>query len=171
VRLHILTACTRPHNLPALAESIEAATVAPWEVCWHIRFDAALEHIGGQRLKNQMLDQITDGWVVFLDDDTVMHPLLMERIGEHSYADAVVVSQDRADGRHLTAARDQLRVGDVDIGQAVIRRKLIAGHRIPETYEGDGEFLAAVLSAERALAVVFLRETLSAHNALEGMPA
>lgn len=166
--MHVLTACTRPHNLPLLAESLEAAACDPWEICWHIRFDPQLEHVGGQRLKNQMLDQITDGWVAFLDDDTTMHPELLQRVAFCMAGDAVVVSQDRADGRHLKAARANVRVGHIDIGQAVIRRSAIGDHRIPEHYEGDGRFLADVLAG---LATVFVTDVLSHHNALEGVAA
>jgi hypothetical protein len=123
MRAHIVTACTRPHNLPLMAESIEAATCEPWEVHWHIRFDSALQHVGGQRLKNQMLDQIEDGWVCFLDGPQV-----------------------------LAAAHEHLQVGSVDIGQAFIARSLIGNTRIPEHYEGDGVFLQAVLASWPAVA-------------------
>jgi hypothetical protein len=170
VRAHILSACTRPHNLPALAESIEAAACEPWEVCWHIRFDSALEHVGGQRLKNQMIDQITDGWVCFLDDDTTMHPEFLRQMADAvTDAGAVVVSQWRENGQVLVAAREHLKVGSVDIGQAFIARALIGAHRIPEHYEGDGEFLAAVLRERDAVA--FLPDILSRHNALDWIAA
>jgi hypothetical protein len=156
--------------MPALAESIEAATCDPWEVCWHIRFDSGLQHVGGQRLKNQMLDQISDGWVCFLDDDTTMHPEFLRQMGEAvTDAGAVVVSQQRQNGQVLVAAHEHLKVGSVDIGQAFIARALIGEHRIPEHYEGDGEFLAAVLDAWPAVA--YLPDILSEHNALEGVPA
>jgi hypothetical protein len=166
MRAHVLTACTRPGNLRAVAESIMAATCDPWDVTWHIRFDPAQQHVGGQRLKNEMLDQIEDGWVCFLDDDTTMHPEFLQRMAEAvKDSGAVVVSQQRQDGRVLVAAHEHLQVGLVDIGQAFIARSLISGTRIPEHYEGDGMFLQAVLANWPAVA--YLPEILSEHNALE----
>jgi hypothetical protein len=152
-----------------MAESIEAATCDPWEVHWHIQFDAALQHVGGQRLKNQMLDQIEDGWVCFLDDDTTMHPEFLHRMAEAvKDTGAVVVSQQRQNGQVLAAAHEHLQVGSVDIGQAFIARSLIGSTRIPEHYDGDGMFLAAVLTNWPAVA--YLPDVLSEHNALEGVP-
>jgi hypothetical protein len=166
MRAHIITACTRPGNLPAVAESIMAATCDPWDVTWHIRFDPEQQHVGGQRLKNEMLDQIEDGWVCFLDDDTTMHPDFLRRMAEAvKDAGAVVVSQQRQNGMVLVAADGHLQVGSVDIGQAFIARSLIGTHRIPEHYEGDGMFLQAVLAGHYF--VTYLPDVLSEHNALE----
>lgn len=162
--MHVLTACSRPGLLPAVARSIDIASNVAWEVCWHVRLDFARTHVGGQRLKNMMLDQIEDGWVCFLDDDTLMHPELLRRAAQYQDADAVVVSQRRADGRVLRSGRENVRVGSIDIGQALIRRDTVGDHRLPEMYEGDGVFLMAVLSAPT---VVFLPDVLSDHNALE----
>jgi hypothetical protein len=170
MRAHVLTACTRPHNLPVVAESIMAATCDPWDVTWHIRFDPAQQHVGGQRLKNEMLDQIEDGWVCFLDDDTTMHPEYLRRMAEAvKTAGAVVVAQQRQNGMVLTAAQEHLKVGAVDIGQAFISRPLIGTHRIPEHYEGDGVFLQAVLAGHYF--VTYLPDILSEHNALEAVAA
>lgn len=168
-RLHVLTACSRPENLARVGESIGAATCESWEVCWHVRFDLAREHVGGQKLKNDMLDQIGDGWVYFLDDDTVMHPDLLRVLAENVRADAVVVSQQRSDGPVLRAASTNLRVGFVDIGQAVLRRDLIGNARIPTTYVGDGVFLSELLSGH--VGVAYLDAILSYHNALESVAA
>jgi hypothetical protein len=173
MRAHVLTACTRPQNLDLVAESIMAATCDPWDVTWHIRFDPEQQHVGGQRLKNEMLDQIEDGWVCFLDDDTTMHPEFLRRMAEAvADAGAVVVSQQRQGGHPfyggvLVAAHENLQVGSVDIGQAFIARSLIGPHRIPEDYEGDGMFLNAVLANWPAVA--YLPDVLSEHNALEAV--
>ncbi len=167
MKLHILTACTRPQNLPALADSVLAALCEPWEVCWHIRFDPAREHLGGHKLKNDMLAQIDDGWVVFLDDDTVMHPELLRHVAEHLDAAGVVVSQDRTAslGHMLWAIPQNMRLGGVDIGQVVLTRELIGDAQQPEYYGGDGTFLQGILQGRSD--VVYLSETLSLYNALE----
>src|SRR5512132_2800574 len=112
MRLHVLTAVTRPGNLGLLAESIAAASIPEVGIVWHWCFDPERTAVGGQRLKNEMLDQISDGWVCFLDDDNVMHPDFVRRVHEHKDADAVVVCQQRhSDGRTLVAGPGELRVG------------------------------------------------------------
>jgi hypothetical protein len=170
MRLHVLTAVTRPGYLPLLAESIaDASAPDTFDVCWHWRFDTDRRHVGGQALKNEMLDGISDGWVWVLDDDTLVHPLLFatvaDAIREAPRARAVVVSQSRTDGRVLHAHEDNVRVGSIDIGQAVLRRDLIGTLRIPETYEGDGELLEALLPS--CAGVLYIDEVLSCHNALD----
>jgi hypothetical protein len=169
--MHVLTACTRPQNLPLLATSIQNAMCEPWEVCWHIRFDPAGEHLGGHKLKMDMLAQITDGWVVFLDDDTLMHMDVLQRVADHSDAAGVVVSQDRTAslGHMLWAAPQNMRLGGVDIGQVVLRRELIGDAEMPPYYGGDGTFLASILQNRDD--IVYLDEVLSLYNALEAATA
>lgn len=167
MNLHILTACTRPGNLRAVAESIADALLATdqVEVDWHIRFDLDQQHVGGQHLKNEMLNDIVSGWVWILDDDTRVHPDLFRQLGEvcKPGVSAVVFSQQcsRHETRHTN--RGTLMVGGIDAGQAVMRRDLIGGYRIPLSYDGDGHFLVKVLDDER---VLFLDEVLCYHNRL-----
>jgi hypothetical protein len=165
MKLHVLTAVTRPENLPRLAASL-AVAAPPVEIIWHWRFDPELGNVGGQALKNAMLDEIEDGWCWILDDDTVAHPLLFERLTEviDSETQAVVVNQERADGRYLVARPEDVRAGWIDAGQAILRRDLIGDHRLQPSYIGDGLLLEEILpSCEN---VVYLNETLSYHNAL-----
>jgi hypothetical protein len=170
MRLHVLTAVTRPGNLPLLAESLADSTTPDVDLCWHWRFDLERRHIGGQHLKNLMLGVIRDGWVWVLDDDTLVHPLMLATIANvvegSPHVRAIIVSQERSDGRVHSAREDNVRVGSIDIGQAVLRRDLIGTLRIPETYEGDGEFLISLLST--CANVVYVDQPLSLHNALSG---
>lgn len=166
--LHVLTAVTRPHNLPVLQASIAAAATDDVHVIWHQRSDPDRTAVGGQRLKNEMLDEIDNGWVYVLDDDTIMHPDLLRTIFLYRKADAILVAQERVD-RVLHPAPANLQVGEVDIGQAVLRRDLIGLERIPEVYEGDGIFLRGLLA--EAPGVVFVDRVLSTHNALERVAA
>lgn len=160
--LHVITACTRPANLPVMAESLGCWHRA--DLIWHIRFDFNHEHIGGQAVKNAVLEEISDGYVLFLDDDTIAHPKLWKRFLAHDGADAVVVTQRHSVLGLLRAAPENVQIGTIDIGQAIIKRSVIGKHRIPETYAGDGEFLHAILPNCDA---VYLDEVLSFHNALE----
>lgn len=177
MKLHVLTAVTRPENLLVIGESIWAASdKAPdVHVVWHRYPDVAREHIGGQRPKNEMLDEIEDGWVCILDDDTVMHPRFLRRVSfvlatqplVEQECRAIVVSQKRTTGVIMQASAANAVVGKIDAGQAVLRRDLIGVYRIPETYAGDGMWLETLLRDRPD--VHYMREVLSLHNALSGV--
>jgi hypothetical protein len=172
VSLHIITAVTRPENLERISDSIAQALVN-WPdgtaVEWHLRYDLERQHVGGQALKNAMLDEIRDGWCWVLDDDTLAHPdvfrVVTRAIDRHPTR-AVIVSQQRTDGRVLQAVPEHMVPGMVDIGQAFLRRDLIGDDRIPIDYNGDGMFLQTVLAKTRP---TYLPDVVSLHNALSGV--
>jgi hypothetical protein len=177
MRLHVLTAVSRPENLPEIAWSImEAAKKAPTvDWIWHQRLDRERRWVGGQRLKNEMLNDITDGWVCILDDDTVMHPDFLRRVSfvlatqplVERECRAIIVSQKRTTGVIMRASPENAVVGKIDAGQAVLRRDLIGDTRIPETYAGDGAWLETLLTGRND--VHYMRDVLSLHNALSGV--
>lgn len=168
MRLHVVTAITRPANLGEIAASLAAAcATARVDLAWHWRFDWQREHVGGQKLKNDALDAIADGWVWMLDDDTIAHSEILQAWAQHARHDgvrAVVFGQSRADGRILVADSDNARRGSIDIGQAFLRRDAIGEHRLPEHYDGDGMFLEAILPSANA---IYDNRLLSFHNRLE----
>jgi hypothetical protein len=105
-RLHIIMACARPWNIPRLAPAyLERMEAHPFEVRWHILLQGPEPDPKGVAKTNEALDQIRDGWVLTLADDTDQHPSLFRRLGEviatHPQAGAVVFSQDRHRGRHI----------------------------------------------------------------------
>jgi len=172
VILHVLTACTRPWNLSKISPTLEQAALGtPWQVHWHIGFDPQRAHIGGQGVKNRLLEGISEGWVWILDDDTTVHPDLLRRVGEEIERDpslqAVVVSQKRPEGV-LVADPVNVRVGHIDSGQVVLHRGLIGGTQLLDKHDADGHFFEALL--RDAPGVSYLNEILCFHNALEGEP-
>jgi hypothetical protein len=162
VKLHVLTAVTRPENLSAIGHSLFDNHDDGWEISWHL-MHANQEHVGGQYLKNLMLDEVEDGWVYILDDDTIMHAdfqrVTHETISDRSWARALVFAQRRPEG----VVQPEMTRGMIDIGQALIRRDAIAETRIPELYDGDGWFLTKVLGGND---VVWIETVLSHYNAL-----
>ena len=82
--LHILTAVTRPHNLPQMAESLIPAASVGVELVWHLGYDLERKHIAGQAVKNRLLDTISapQEWVWILDDDNTAHPNFFRRLAE-----------------------------------------------------------------------------------------
>lgn len=171
MRLHILTACSRDWNIPAVARSIMVAAAGhdDLEIIWHIRKDERKRFVGGQVLKSLMIDQIHDGWVWVLDDDTVVHPELFTALlsGDLTGKKAVIVSQERPDLGHVLRAVEGCAVrGNIDAGQAIIRREAIGYFRFKDYYEGDGEFIEAVVDSLAPTEVLYLDRPLSLYNAL-----
>lgn len=169
--LHILTACSRPERLPRLAQAIaQAAQDAPGvAVRWHVAFDLERRHVGGQAVKNQLLDSIPaddPGWVWICDDDNIPHPDFFPRLAALAAGEVMIggylFAQQRGPaegGRVLPAAAP--RVGYVDAAQLVARRAYIGGHRIPEAYDGDG---AWILGMYLPFAVALWDEPLTLYN-------
>ena len=171
MRLNILTAVSRPENLSLMADSLAAAAQrAPnVDVCWRWRFDLDRMNIGGQAVKNELIEQVPSGeWLWVLDDDTLAHDevLWLAQQFEATH-DALIVSQRRNAREVLLARPENMVVGMCDIGQAFLRRDLIGDHRIPIDYNGDGMFLEAVLAD--AGSVMYHPAVFSLHNAISGV--
>jgi hypothetical protein len=167
-KLNILTALSRPENLPWLSSSISLVD-RYFELKWWIigpeelRSSAAahlggviphayLAHepsVGGQMQKNCALDQIADGWCWILDDDNTanlaMFPVLASTLATEPWARAVVFSQCMKNGAlRLVAAHENTKLCHIDAAQFVLRRDLIGDYRIPNHYCGDGEFIETI---------------------------
>lgn len=163
LKLSVITACTRPQNLGTIAISIFAGQPEQMHINWLVRRDL-IPAVGGQAVKNALLDEFEDGWVCFLDDDTIMHPSFKERIsGEVAKGgvDMILYGQKRGPNDFPP----QPRRGTIDIGQVCVRRERIDGLRIPEEYDGDGAFIEELVHAYGA-EIVVLDEVLSFYNAL-----
>lgn len=103
MNLHIITRCTRPHNLNEVKESVYSSTL--FQVTWWVIFDTRVvkdvdadfladltSHQGvplflkgedgdyGHSLLSTVLDKIDDGFVYFLDDDNVIHKDFYEKV-------------------------------------------------------------------------------------------
>lgn len=179
VSVHILTPVTRPANLTELMTSVAGALVnAPAvRVTWHIALDLHREHVGDWALRNAMLDQISDGWIWMLDDDTLAHPLVLRRLSEHQDVDGLAFSQDgRKDDWYAgTSDRDRLMSGDrredlqphhsvFDTGMAILRRSLFGDYRFKEVRAADGLLWEDVIKPAENIA--YLDEVLGSYNAL-----
>jgi hypothetical protein len=158
--LHILTACSRTEGLAAIAATLADAP-AELRITWHVGYDLTRQHVGGQAIKNHLLDSIGDGWVWICDDDNLPAPGFFARLLSLPAAtDMYLFGQQRPEGY---AAPGMPRVGQTDAAQAVIRRSAIGTLRIPEQYDGDGHWIAAIyLSCHNA---VLVNEPLTTYNA------
>ena len=168
--LHVLTAVTRPENLPMLAASLGAAVESGVEVCWHTRTDPERRYVGGQALKNEMLDDDDDpeGWVWILDDDNIAHPglfaALVACLEAHPDARMIAVAQQHHNGWVRQVERGMLMQTHVDAGQVLIRKDAIGDRRIPLHYCGDGEWIEMIADQLEPAQIAYIREPLTYYN-------
>jgi hypothetical protein len=148
--LHILTAVTRPHNLPQMAESLIPAVADGVELTWHLGYDLERKHIAGQAVKNRLLDAITnmEDWVWILDDDNTAHPnffrRLVETVSANSNLRMIACNQIFRPGGCRSISPDMLKACRIDAAQAVIRRDAIGMHRLREIYAGDSHWIEKI---------------------------
>ena len=159
--LHIITACSRPEFLPALAADLaEAARGAGVDLRWHVAFDMERQHIGGQAVKNRILDSISgDGWVWIGDDDNTLDQAMLSAVAEYDARPVDVVISAQRRGQQLAPPCAVLN--RVDAAQFVARRSAIGSHRLPETYNGDGMLIAALAKTAR---MVYDQRVLTNYN-------
>jgi hypothetical protein len=162
--LHILTACSRPSGLAAIAACLADAP-PELRITWHVGYDLTRQHVGGQAVKNALLDGIGDGWVWICDDDNTPAPGFFERLTQLEPADLYLFGQQRPEGY---AAPTVPRVGQTDAAQAVVRRRVIGALRLPEVYDGDGKWICAVHAA--CGSAVLVNEPLTTYNAQRWHP-
>ena len=158
----VVTACSRPGNLPRLAEAL--ATIPnphSYTPHWVVVFDAPeigdVPPAGGWHIwpmahhapgswghaqANRALDLIGGGFVWILDDDNLPHPDLLARQYEPGTVTLI--------GQQVTA--DYVRIpepacGKVDKAQVVADRAAIGDIRLPLDCFGDGRFVELLHAA------------------------
>ncbi len=182
IKLHIITPCCRPENLKQIAESINIPRAS---YKWWVVMDATPEEtdttlvpetanlifhknkksVAGHAQRNFALELIKDGYVYFLDDDTLMHPDLYKAIAilpEEN--DFIHFDQAHPDGTKRIGGT--VEVNHIDTGSAVASRELIGYNRFrTDLYNADGFFWKAV--SRNAKRPKYINQTLSIYNKLE----
>jgi hypothetical protein len=155
--LHVLTACSRPQNLERLSAALSDAERHGIALQWHVAFDTNRRYVGGQVIKNQLLEQIAGGWIWICDDDNLPHPDFLPHLpalirqAEQAGQRAILVGQQRRPNRYLPAVPP--RVGYVDAAMLIASRAAIGDHRIPDRYDGDGYWIVTVVNSCETLYV------------------
>lgn len=156
--LHVITACSRLGQLPALAlgffNFLPKDHSLPFKVRWHIAFQNTAQPDPHGCVKfNELIDLIPSrDWIWILDDDNRIHIKFFELLSDYfefantKAVDAFVFGQNRFDALgDLEAAPENMRVGRVDTAQVVFRKKLLNGLRFKENSKvADGEFYEAL---------------------------
>ena len=190
-RLTVVTAVSRARNLSLMTDGV-AGLGAYFRVRWAVVYSPAVWAItglslgrdwvvearvpvadpGGYAQKNGGIDMaLRPGWVMFLDDDNLIHPdaarVLSEAVAAHPDALGMTFHQVRPNGeRFMTAAPERTRVGTVDQGNFIAHTSLIGHSRHREVGRGfDGVFIEE-LYAKAAGRWVFVDAVAAYYNAL-----
>ncbi len=152
--INIITPCSRPQNLHTISKSIN---IPKDQYRWIVVFDMEIcdtdliptnciflyhkdpNSISGNAQRNMGIELIEDGYVYFLDDDTILHPALWDNIKDAT-EDMILFNQLRQGQQRF----DRLRFekGYIDTGCAVIKSSLIGDTRWElGVYEADYFFL------------------------------
>ena len=189
---HFVTPASRPENLLAVLRSLECSGDHSAQVVWWVVYDADSvpcdapksetvqvrtlnipsfpdSKFGGLQ-RNLAIDQIQDGWVCFIDDDTTVHPDLLKTIGPlltASPGSNFVWNQAWKNGQpRCRIGIERMKTGFVDTGQVALRREDIGEIRwATRQREADGKFIGEVFAA-CSDHFLFINRTLSIYNAL-----
>ena len=161
--INLVTPCSRPENLAAIAKSIN---IPPENYRWIVVFDAPTlpdielpnnaelyahqqdESISGNAQRNYALALINDGYVMMLDDDTTLHSDLWSSVKGYT-SDIICWKQDNKDGTHRVDA-GKFALNHIDSGSFMVKRPVI----------GDTQWSVAVYGADGLYAVeVFTKST------------
>ncbi len=160
----IVTACSRPQNLPRILDSI--VPNAPRDTLWAVIHDLTSRGFDtgslvqcrdfkvlhtsyvsgnqgwGHQARNEWLDQNVLGWTYFLDDDNLLHPDFWKCMNDPKFP-VHVFAQERSPGQVKNASLD---VCHVDLAQCVFLREAVGDLRFNLHYEADGEFISRLAS-------------------------
>jgi hypothetical protein len=156
--INIVTACSRPENLPKLFSSIRFEHIH----MWHIVYDTSknntiqfqfqgnpkisertcdVKGICGHPQINYALDRIQEGYVYVLDDDNIMHPDFWNIVSKFDGEHVFTFDQFRSpQGRKLLG--NQIKESKIDTSQFIVPRKLIGSTRwVEQKHNGDFFFI------------------------------
>lgn len=177
----IITACIRPENLSLLYQSIlDSKEDLPLNLTWYIVMDARkrepqLPDVSWQKPncpirivtrigepKNSPIntalqlikENLKDTWILWLDDDNLMHPHYFQLIQDVSFPAVIIYHQQLT--KKLAAVNPIVRLaqpnanypGSIDTGQFTISSNLIGRVKWDEDNKGkqpDGQFIKDIL--------------------------
>jgi hypothetical protein len=182
--LNIITAVSRPQNLPLLEKNINKH-IRSFTVRWYCMYDdrfpinksisAYMQKVvspgkdcSGAPQKNAALDVIVQGLCYFLDDDNLIHEdldlvLLKTTIYINNYF--YIFSQKRPK-RVLEADPTNIKFNSIDIGQLFFKRELIGNLRLrTNCYVSDWYWIESIWK-QHGEKFYFDKRILTLYNAL-----
>jgi glycosyltransferase involved in cell wall biosynthesis len=152
--INIVTPCSRPENLGAIAGSIN---IPESSYRWIVVFDADeipsidlpnnaevyahrnTESRSGNAQRNFANKMIRGGYVLYLDDDTILHPKLWESVKECK-EDLVGWKQCNKDNSHRLSV-GEWQVGFIDSGSFMVDQNTMGDSDWAlDRYDADGYF-------------------------------
>ena len=156
-KIFILTACTRPYNLPKLLESFPTERIQ-----WIIVFDPTVKdpvemenaiHLTspmtgqyGNYARNTGLNYLYDSgiitdqdWLYILDDDNIIHPDWWENVKDNLTNNTLITwGQHWHKGYHRADATNTPASGNIDTAQYMVRWDIAKNFKFRLQYEADG---------------------------------
>jgi hypothetical protein len=177
--LNIVTPCSRPNNLKKISESIN---IPKEHYKWIIVYDGETlpqkelipegceifthsnkKSVVGHSQRNFALDMISEGYVYFNDDDTLLHKDLWENIKDLEN-DFITFGQEYKNGGTRLVG-NLIKVRYIDSHNFIIDRKIIGETKFDITkYEADGYFAEECF--KKSTNYKFINKILSTYNSL-----
>lgn len=158
--INLITPCSRPENLCIIAKSIN---IPVDNYRWIVVFDAPnipdidlppnaeyyayqdTASISGNAQRNYALALINDGYVMMLDDDTILHPGLWQNVYQESESDIICWKQQNKDGSHRLDV-GKFMTNHIDSGSFMVKRSVIGDIKWNNNvYGADGYFAEEVI--------------------------
>lgn len=153
--INIITPCSRPENLIQISESIN---IPKENYRWIVVFDLEIlpdlklipdnceyylhknsNSTSGNSQRNFALNLITDGYIYFNDDDTLLHSELWENIKDLEN-DFISFMQENKNGT-LRLVGKNIRVGQIDSHNFIVHSSIVGNIRwVLDKYDADGYF-------------------------------
>lgn len=175
--INIITPCSRLKNLKKIYESIN---IPKENYRWIVVFDKDVlptdlpptvePHLHrnpdskvGNAQRNYGIDLVTTGWIIFIDDDTILHQDLWSEIKDLNN-DFIHFGQELKGIPRLSGQR--IMVERIDTGQFVFKKDIVKDHKFPlKVYQGDGIF--AMLVSNETKDIKYIPKILSKYNQLQ----
>lgn len=165
--VYVVTPLTRAQNLQAIADSL--GNLGP-DVRWVVIPAGSPPTWGGPERVRALEAIPPAAWVYCCDDDTVIHPglgaALRDAIASRPAAEAVVVGQVFADGSPRLETTNTPRLGTVDTGSVIFRRRAAEGLEWGPEYDADGRFYSRLFSRLSSDQVAVIPSPLSIYNGI-----
>lgn len=191
-KFHVITRCTRQENLTQIYESL----FDNWyDITWHIIFDCRkikdidagiLLKIKNKKVQfyflqsekddylypqcHKAIDEIKDGYIIFLDDDNIIHPEYFKEMtniidDQHKIyvVDQFVGGKDFTGLETRIASKENNRLKGVDIGQLTFHVSVLKKYRFREGYQADGQLVDTIM-LENPEYFKYINKTLSYYN-------
>ncbi len=171
LKLTIVTPLWRWENLSNLAESI------PKGVRWVVVNSGSkppsvpvpvnaefhtIESDRGVDKRNRGIEIVKNGYLYFLDDDTIVHPHFHKLLKMDPKYDFIHFNQVWPNGARRIGG--EVKLNRIDVGNFIVKRELVGNIRFQKVPKADGVF--AVECFQRSKSAIYVDKDLSIYNAL-----